>query len=139
MDARESSEHIGPEACEVIIVMLQRDPGSWRRSVLKPRREEGRLAKASRGCDERERAFHRLLESLDEVGTTHELQGRSRHVELGSKQWISGCRGHGVPLYLFRWKIWPLHVGCPPFVPAVCMCERLDHCVQAFQRQGLRL
>src|SRR6266436_5143741 len=32
MNARESREHIGPEACEIIIVLLQRDPGSWKRS-----------------------------------------------------------------------------------------------------------
>src|SRR5712691_1263046 len=81
MDARASSEHIGPEAGEIIIVMLQRDPGGWKRSVLEPGREEGRLAKAGRGCDERERACHRLLEPLDEAGTTHKLHGRSRHVE----------------------------------------------------------
>src|SRR5216684_3646311 len=67
MDARESSEHIGPEACEVIIATLQRDPGGLKRSVLEPGREEGGLAKARGGCDKRKRAFHRLLESLDEV------------------------------------------------------------------------
>src|SRR5256885_4255022 len=139
MDARESSEHIGPEACEVIIVMLQRDPGSWKRSVLEPGREEGRLAKASRGCDERERAFHRLLESLDEVGTAHELQGQSRHVELGSKRWITAHRGQDVPLHLFRWGRWPLLGDLSPCVPIGCMCERLGHRVQALQRQGLCL
>src|SRR5215469_7366875 len=45
MDARDSSEDIGPEAGEIIIVLLQREPGRSKRSVLKPAREEGRLTK----------------------------------------------------------------------------------------------
>src|SRR5437588_450783 len=50
-------------------------------------------------------------------------------MELGSKRWITAYRGHDVPL----------HGGLSPCVPIGCMCERLDHRVQALQRQGLRL
>ena len=117
MGARESSEYIGPEAVEVVIVLLQRDPGNWKRSVLEPGREKRRLAEASRGSDEGERAIHRPLESLDEVGTRHKLHRRLRHVELGRKRWISAYRGHDVPLHLFRWRRWPLHAGLSPCVP----------------------
>src|SRR5579859_7863680 len=73
MDARESSEHIGPEASEVIIVMLQRYPGGSKRSVLKPGREESRLAKAGRSCDERERALYAKLELVRQTGARNQI------------------------------------------------------------------
>src|SRR5713226_615448 len=73
MDARESSEHIGQEAGEIIIVTLQRDPGSWKRSVLEPGSEEGGLAKASRGCDERERALDAKLELARQTGARNQV------------------------------------------------------------------
>src|SRR5712691_5357713 len=57
MDARERSEYIEPEAGQVVIILLQRDPGRWKRSVLEPGSEEGGLAKAGRGCEEGERAL----------------------------------------------------------------------------------
>ena len=73
IDVRESSEHIGPEACEVIIVMLQRDPSRSKRSVLQPGREEGRLAKAGRGGDEGERALDAKLELVHETWTRNQI------------------------------------------------------------------
>src|SRR5689334_4813316 len=73
MDVRESSEHIGPEACEVIIVLLQRDPGRSERSVLKPGREEGRLAKTGRGGDEGERALDARLELVHEARASNQI------------------------------------------------------------------
>ena len=86
MDVRESSEHIGPEACEVIIVMLQRDPGRSKRSVLKPSREEGRLAKAGRGGDEGERALDAKLELVHQTWTRNQIGTDPGPGEFGDQE-----------------------------------------------------
>src|SRR5579863_2349054 len=73
MDVRDSREHIEPESCEVIIVMLQRYPGRSKRSVFKPAREEGGLAKAGRGRDECERALDANLELIRQTRARNQI------------------------------------------------------------------
>jgi hypothetical protein len=73
MDACESSENVGPEAYKVIIVVVQRNPGRSKRSLLKPGREEGRLAKAGRGCDEREWALDAKLKFVRETLARYQI------------------------------------------------------------------
>src|SRR5579859_2040524 len=100
MDARESSEHIGPEASEVIIVMLQRYPGGSKRSVLKPGREESRLAKAGRSCDERERALYAKLELVRQTGARNQVGTNWWHGEFRDQEQLLARASWCVP----RWQ-----------------------------------
>src|SRR5438105_1709762 len=97
MDAREGREHVGPEACEVIIVVLQRDPGSLKRSVLEPGREEGGLAKASRGCDERERTLYAMLELVRQTGARNQIGTDWWHGEFRDQEQLLARASWCVP------------------------------------------
>jgi hypothetical protein len=91
VDERDSSEHIRPEACEIIIVLLQREPGRSKRSLLKPAREEGRLAKASRGRDEREGSLDANIELVRQAGTSNQIRANRWHGEFRDQKQSFAC------------------------------------------------
>ena len=91
MDTRDSSEDIGPEACEIIIVLLQREPGRSKRSLLKPGRQEGRLAKACRGREEREWALDAKGELVCQARTSNQIGANRWHGEFRDQKQSFAC------------------------------------------------
>ena len=91
MDARDGGEHVGPEACEIIIVLLQREPGRSKSSVLKPGREEGRLAKAGRGSDEREGSLDAKGQLVHQAGSSNQIGANRWHGEFRDQKQSFAC------------------------------------------------
>src|SRR5258708_4900561 len=64
-----------PEARRTIVQLLQREPGHLRRLSARPGREQGRLAKASRGRDKRQRRRKRAIKRREQTLPLHQRGG----------------------------------------------------------------
>ena len=68
--------------------------------MLEPGREEGRLAKASRGCDERERALYAKLELVRQTGARNQIGTDWWHGEFRDQEQLLARATFRVP----RWQ-----------------------------------
>ena len=69
--ARERVEHSGPEATDVVVVLVEGEPYDGRRDRPGPLRDAGRLAAAGRPADEGEARDQRRGDPRCELATTH--------------------------------------------------------------------
>src|SRR6266404_2636943 len=84
----QGGKQVGEEACRVIVLGLEREPGSRNGTRGQPVGEQGGLAEPSRCRKEDQCLFQALLQSLDQVGTMHQVWAQSRNVQFGGKQRI---------------------------------------------------
>src|SRR5260221_960906 len=88
----QGGKQVGEEACRVIVLGLEREPGSRNSTRGQPVGKQGGFAEPSRCRKEEQCLFQALLQSLDQVGTMHQVWARARNVEVGGKQRIGRLR-----------------------------------------------
>ena len=91
----ERGHQVREEASRVVVVLVERDPPDREPAPEDPIAEEGALAEAGRGANEREPAPGRLFEVPDQAQARHQIGSDGRDVELCGHERIRGLRVGG--------------------------------------------
>src|SRR5438270_3244689 len=89
MQRIDRADDIRPEANRIVIAFIERDPGKGpgtRAGISMPGTEQGRLAPASRGNDERKGAPQCSVHTLREPWTRYHIQAHWRHRDFRREQ-----------------------------------------------------
>src|SRR5258708_19274481 len=105
----QGGKEVGEEGCGVIGRGLEREPGGRKSTRGQPVGKQGGFAEPSRCRKEEQCPFQALLQSLDQVGTMHQVWARARNVEFGGKQRIGRLRSRRCSSFLLPQTRLPTH------------------------------
>ena len=75
-----------PEACRIVVLFIECQPGDVARSLAGPGREERGFAKACGGTHQSQQRFRSLIKRAEQVRTGNGMNGQTWNAKFGGKQ-----------------------------------------------------